>query len=45
MAGMVQGHCHLKGHVFTLGLVNSPECDTCKQASETFFVTVGLWPH
>ena len=28
-------HCHLKGYVFKLGLVNSPECDRCKQASET----------
>jgi hypothetical protein len=45
MAGIVRGHCHLKGHIFTLGLVNSPKCDTRKQASETFFVTVQLWPH
>jgi len=30
-----KGHCHLKGYVFKLGLVNSPKCDGCKQASET----------
>jgi hypothetical protein len=29
------GHCHSKGHVFKLGLVDSPECDRWKQASET----------
>jgi hypothetical protein len=26
------GHCHLKRHLFKLGLVNSPECGICKQA-------------
>jgi hypothetical protein len=29
------GHCHLKGHLFKLRLVNSLECDRCKQALET----------
>jgi hypothetical protein len=29
------GHCHLKGHLFELRLVNNPRCDRCKQASET----------
>ena len=28
-------HCHLKGHPFKLGPVNSPKCDKCKQASQT----------
>jgi hypothetical protein len=35
MTGLPTGHCHLKGHLFKLGLVNSPECNRCKQASET----------
>jgi hypothetical protein len=35
MTGLLTGHCHLKGHLFKLWLVNSPECNTCKQASET----------
>jgi hypothetical protein len=35
MTGLLTGHCHLKGHLFKLGLVNSPECERCKQASET----------
>jgi hypothetical protein len=34
MTGLLTGHCHLKGCLFKLGLVNSPECDRCKQASE-----------
>jgi hypothetical protein len=34
MTGLLTGHCHLKRHLFKLGLVNSPECNRCKQASE-----------
>jgi len=35
MAELLTGHCHLKGHMFKLGLVNSPEHESCKQAPET----------
>lgn len=35
MTGLPTGHCHLKGHPFILGLVDSPGCDGCEQASET----------
>jgi hypothetical protein len=35
MAGLLTGHCHLKGHLFKLGLVDSPGCERCRQASET----------
>jgi hypothetical protein len=35
MTGLLTGHCHLKGRLFKRGLVNSPEHDRCKQASET----------
>jgi hypothetical protein len=35
MKGLLTGHSHLKGHLFKLGLVNSPECNRSKQASET----------
>jgi hypothetical protein len=48
MTGLLTGHCHLKGHLFKLGLVNSPKCNRCKQASETasnVSVIVRLWPH
>lgn len=33
--GRLKGHCHLKGHLFKLGLIDSPECDRCKQVYET----------
>jgi hypothetical protein len=35
MTGLLIAHCHVKGHVFTLGLVSSPECYRFEQASET----------
>jgi hypothetical protein len=35
MIRLLTGHCHLKGHLLKLELVNSSKCDTCKQASET----------
>jgi hypothetical protein len=31
MTGLITEHCHLKGHLFKLGLVKSPVCDRCKQ--------------
>jgi hypothetical protein len=27
MTGLLTGHCHLNGHIFKLGLVNSPKCN------------------
>jgi hypothetical protein len=35
LTGLFTGHCHLNGHFFKLELVDSPDCDRCKQASET----------
>jgi hypothetical protein len=35
MTGLLTGHCHLNRHLNKLGLVNSPECGRCKEASET----------
>jgi hypothetical protein len=34
MTGLLTEHCHLKGCLFNLRLVNSPKCDGCKQACE-----------
>jgi hypothetical protein len=34
MTGLLTGYCHLKGQLFKLGLVDSPWCDVCQQASE-----------
>lgn len=35
LIGLQTEHCHLKGRLFKLSLVNSPKCNTCKQVSET----------
>jgi ribonuclease HI len=35
MTGLLTGHRNFKGHLFKPGLINSPECQRCKQASET----------
>jgi hypothetical protein len=35
LTGLFTGHCHLKGHLFKLELVDSPKCERCKQATET----------
>ena len=32
--GLLTRHCQIKGHLHKLGLVNSPECNRYKQASE-----------
>lgn len=34
MMGLLTEHCHLKRHVFKLGLIDSPALDRHKQASE-----------
>jgi hypothetical protein len=31
MTGLLTGHCHLRGHLFKLALVNSPKCDGWKE--------------
>jgi hypothetical protein len=43
MMGLLTGQSYLKGHILKLGLVDIPECGTCKQATEwpqLLFVTV-----
>jgi hypothetical protein len=35
MMGLVRGHCHLKEHLFKLGMADNPSCGRCKQATET----------
>jgi hypothetical protein len=34
MAGPLTGHCHLKGHLFKIGLTNSPICDSQPEIEE-----------
>jgi hypothetical protein len=35
VVGLLTGHCHLNGHLFKLGLSNSPTCDRCQKENET----------
>jgi hypothetical protein len=41
VVGLLTGHCHLKGHLFKLGLSDSPTCDRCREEDET--ATHVLW--
>jgi hypothetical protein len=33
--GLLAGHCHIKGHIFELELVNSSSCERCQKEDET----------
>jgi hypothetical protein len=33
--GLLTGHCHLKGHLFKLGLTDDPTCERCLQEDES----------
>jgi hypothetical protein len=35
VAGLLTGHCHLKGHLSKLGLSDSPTCERCQEENET----------
>jgi hypothetical protein len=35
MVGLLTGHCHLKGHLFNLGLINDPICERCQEEDES----------
>jgi hypothetical protein len=32
---MITGHCHIKGHLFKLGLTDDPTCERCLQDDES----------
>jgi hypothetical protein len=34
MVGLFTGHCHLKGHLFKLGLTDDPACERCLERDE-----------
>jgi hypothetical protein len=46
VVGLFTGHCHLKGHIFKLGLTDDPTCERCLQrdysATHTPYVIVRL---
>jgi hypothetical protein len=31
----ITGHCHLKGHLFKLGLTDDPICERCREEDES----------
>jgi hypothetical protein len=33
--GLLTGHCHLKGHLFKMGLMNDPICERCLETDES----------
>jgi hypothetical protein len=35
VVGLLTGHCHLKGHLFKLGLTNNPACERCLEVDES----------
>jgi hypothetical protein len=35
VVGLLTGHCHLKGHLFKLGLTVDPTCERCLQEDES----------
>jgi hypothetical protein len=35
VVGLLTGHCHLKGHLFKLGLSDYPTCERCQEKDET----------
>jgi hypothetical protein len=43
VVGLFTGHCHLKGHLFKLGLTDDPTCEQClgKDESPTHIICDG----
>jgi hypothetical protein len=35
LVGLFTGHCHLKGHLFKLGLIDDPTCERCLEEDES----------
>jgi hypothetical protein len=35
MVGLLNGHCHLKGHLFKMGLTDDPTCERCLEEDES----------
>jgi hypothetical protein len=35
VTGLLTGHCHLKGHLFKMGLTDSPTCERCLEKDES----------
>jgi hypothetical protein len=35
VVGLLTGHCHLKGHLLKLGVLNNPSCEWCLEKEES----------
>jgi hypothetical protein len=35
VVGLLTGHCHLKGHFFSMGLTDDPTCERCLEEDES----------
>jgi hypothetical protein len=35
VVGLITGHCHLKGHLFKMGLTDDPTCERCLEEDES----------
>jgi hypothetical protein len=35
VVGLLTGHCHLKGHLFKMGLTDGPTCERCLEEDES----------
>jgi hypothetical protein len=35
MVGLLTEHCHLKGHLFKMGLTDDPTCERCLEEDES----------
>jgi hypothetical protein len=35
VVGLLTGHCHLKGHLFKMGLTDDPTCERCLEEDES----------
>jgi hypothetical protein len=35
VVGLFRGHCHQKGHLFKLGLINDAICERCQEEDES----------
>jgi hypothetical protein len=46
VAGLFTGHCHLKGHLFKLGLTDNPICERCQEKmTQSHIHAMWLWGH
>jgi hypothetical protein len=45
VVGLLTGHCHLKGHLFQMGLTDDPTRERCLEEDESATHLMQLWDH